>query len=83
MSSFAFSGRAACVALLSGLCLIAAAPVEARDNSKGVPHHANEFYAVAPTHAEPEDAPATRGQCFTTNSPMEATKGIRHWSGRC
>lgn len=83
MSSFAISGFAARLALVSALCLTASVAAEARDRVRAVPHHAHEFFAVAPTSAEPEEAPATKSSCFTTNSPMEATKGIRHWSGHC
>lgn len=82
MSSFAFSSRAACVALVCALSLTASIGAQARERVKALPHQAHEFYAVAPTPVE-EEAPAAKSQCFTTNSPMEATKGIRHWSGRC
>lgn len=84
MSFDAFRGRAARLALISALCVAASAAAQARDNNiRPVAHHqANEFYAVVPPQ-EPVDAPAAHRGCFTTNSSMEATKGIRHWSGRC
>jgi hypothetical protein len=83
MSSFTFSGAVARLAVVSVLCVAASVPAGARERAKAVPHQAHEFYAVAPATAEPEVAPAAKSSCFTTNSPMEATKGIRHWSGHC
>lgn len=82
MSSLRFRARIFLAALLSFAALGAA---EARDNGLrqgGAHHQARDFYAVAPSAAE--EAPAVESHsCFTTNSPTEATRGIRHWSGRC
>lgn len=47
-------------------------------------HRAQDFYAS--TVAEPAARPEVSygaGGCFTTNTPAEAAKGIRHWSGGC
>lgn len=84
MSSILLRGRAARLALVSGVCLAAFAPAQARD--LGARHPApqdREFYATAPASSEAVVAPAASHGCFVTNSPMEAAKGIRHWSSRC
>ncbi len=28
-------------------------------------------------------APPNHSKCFTSSTPMEAARGIRHWSGGC
>ncbi|WP_442754496.1 hypothetical protein ACNHKD_16100 [Methylocystis sp. JAN1] len=80
------SRRIALFALAAGLSFASFGAAEARDRSaKPAVRHAEDFYAYsnAPEMAAPA-APATESRgCFTTNSPVEATKGIRHWSGRC
>lgn len=84
MSSFTLRGGAARLALFACFCLAALAPAQARD--QGARHPAQQdrdFYATVPAQAEAEVTPAASRGCFVTNSPMEAAKGIRHWSGRC
>ncbi len=79
-----WSIRAARFALLSGLCLAVLAPAQARDHGPRQPAQQDrEFYATAPAQTEAVVTPAASHGCFVTNSPMEATKGIRHWSSRC
>ena len=43
----------------------------------------NEFYALAPSEADSAAATHHVGNCFQTNSPVEAARGIRHWTGAC
>jgi hypothetical protein len=82
MSSFSFGGRIARVLLAAILAVVAFTAAEARDRgAKPVARQAQDFYAYAP--AEQEPAAVESHGCFTTNSPVEATRGIRHWSGRC
>lgn len=45
--------------------------------------HDNEFYALAPSEADAGAATRHVGNCFQTNSPVEAARGIRHWTGAC
>lgn len=76
--------RVARVALAASLSLACFGVAQARDHGlKPAVHHAEDFYAYS-NASEPAAAPAAESRgCFTTNSPMEAAKGIRHWSGRC
>jgi hypothetical protein len=83
MSSFTLRGRAACLALLSCVCLAAPATAQGRDHGVRRPaQQERDFYATVPA-GDAHITPAASHECFTTSSPMEATKGIRHWSGRC
>jgi hypothetical protein len=49
--------------------------------------HASDFYARA--SEEPGEAassvPTRRGRpdCFVSYTPVEVTRGIRHWTGKC
>ncbi len=51
--------------------------------------HPRDYFARV--SVEPEIAPAaeahkpmdTRPDCFVSNSPVEVTRGIRHWTGKC
>ncbi len=85
MGSSYFRGRAARLALLSCFCLAAsAASAQPRDHgARQSAQQDREFYATAPAQTEAEVTPAANHGCFVTNSPMEAAKGIRHWSNRC
>lgn len=85
MTQSKFAGLSARVLILAGLCAGASGAAEARDHGVRVPVHHSDFYAYA-GGAEPTERAATapsHGGCFTTNSPAEAAKGIRHWSGGC
>jgi hypothetical protein len=76
--------RAARLVLLSGFCLAALASAQARDHGVRQPAQQDrEFYATAPAPSEAVVTPAASHGCFVTNSPMESTKGIRHWSNHC
>ncbi len=76
--------RAAFVALAASLSFASVGAAQAREHGvRPAVHHAEDFYAYSASDvASPAPAVESRG-CFTTNSPMEAAKGIRHWSGRC
>jgi len=90
MTKSMFAGFSARALILAGLCAGALAALtvasQAREHGIRVPGHHGDFYAYA-GGADPVEraaAPATsHGGCFTTNTPAEAAKGIRHWSGGC
>ena len=86
MTKSVFS-RLASLALGSmlGLALMAGG-VEAREHGDKNHAHARDFYAVAdegPATNAVAAAPANHSKCFTSSTPMEAARGIRHWSGGC
>ena len=43
----------------------------------------NEFYALAPSEVDSGAVGRHVGDCFQTNSAVEAVRGIRHWTGAC
>lgn len=50
--------------------------------------HPSEFYARAPEVADVSpvaDSPRAeaRPDCFVSYTPVEVTRGIRHWTGKC
>jgi hypothetical protein len=77
--------RAAFAALAASLTLASFGAAQARDHGvRPAVHRADDFYAYSNASEPAAPAPAVENRgCFTTNSPMEATKGIRHWSGHC
>jgi hypothetical protein len=46
-------------------------------------HRYNEFYALAPSESDQSAVTRHVGDCFQSNSAVEATRGIRHWTGAC
>ncbi len=59
---------------------------QAREHYDKYHPHAREFYAVAeegPAVNPVASAPANHGKCFTSSTPAETARGIRHWSGGC
>ncbi len=50
--------------------------------------HHSDFYARAPENLDVDRRPAGEaatpvGACYISLSATEATRGIRHWTGRC
>jgi len=49
--------------------------------------HPGEFFARAPEEVETISLPQKEahhgGDCFRALSPVEITRGIRHWTGNC
>jgi hypothetical protein len=86
MTKAVFS-RLAPLALGSALGLaLMVGGVEAREHGDKSHAHARDFYAVAdegPAANAVAAAPANHSKCFTSSTPMEAARGIRHWSGGC
>jgi hypothetical protein len=41
------------------------------------------YYALAPSESEPSAITQHAGDCFRSNNAVEATRGIRHWTGAC
>lgn len=42
-----------------------------------------DYYALAPSETDAGAAMHNVGNCFQTNSAVEAARGIRHWTGAC
>ena len=59
------------------------APATARSRAARAHPSYYDFYALAPSEAEPSTVTHHAGDCFQTNNAVEATRGIRHWTGAC
>jgi hypothetical protein len=60
--------------------------VAAREHGEKSHPHPRDFYAVAeegPAANAGAATPANHSKCFTSSTPMEAARGIRHWTGGC
>ena len=45
--------------------------------------HEHEFYALSNVGEAVDHTAAHHSNCFTTSTPAEAARGIRHWNGSC
>lgn len=76
--------KSLCLALL----LASIVPSASFAGSKQRPH-ARDFYARVPEEPEtislPQHETTTHhgGDCFRSLTPVEMTRGIRHWTGSC
>ncbi|MFO1102069.1 MAG: hypothetical protein U1E20_04085 [Methylocystis sp.] len=61
----------------------AIAPAAAASRAERAQARYSEFYALAPSATDSGAATRHAGDCFQTNSPVEAARGIRHWTGAC
>lgn len=43
----------------------------------------HDFFALAPSESSSSAVTHHAGDCFQSNSAVEATRGIRHWTGAC
>lgn len=71
-------------ALLSGMCVatILSAAISAKAEAVGNTAQPTDIYAYAGEDASRTPATTSSNEsCFTTNSAVEATRGIRHWHG--
>jgi hypothetical protein len=58
-------------------------PAAAASRAERAQARYTEFYALAPSEAGSGAVARHVGDCFQTNSPVEAARGIRHWTGSC
>lgn len=71
-----------------GACLLAGSAIPAQAGSARVHLQTSEFYAYAPDEAAGENRHAAAGEsrttsCYVSFSATEASRGIRHWTGKC
>lgn len=59
------------------------APAAAGSRAERAQDRYNEYYALAPSEMDSGAAAHDVSNCFQTNSPAEAARGIRHWTGSC
>jgi hypothetical protein len=59
------------------------APAAAASRAERAHARYQDFYALAPSEMNSGAATRHVGDCFQTNSPVEAARGIRHWTGAC
>ncbi|MGJ0505920.1 MAG: hypothetical protein ACR652_02050 [Methylocystis sp.] len=77
--------KSLCLALLLASIL----PSASFAGSKQRTAHARDFYARVPEEPEtislPQHETTTHhgGDCFRALTPVEMTRGIRHWTGAC
>lgn len=77
--------------ILRLFCLVALTLASVVPNAVAAPkqRHAqpNEFFARAQEEVETISLPQKEmhhgGDCFRSLTPVEATRGIRHWTGNC
>ncbi len=59
------------------------APAAAGSRAERAQARNNDYYALAPSEMDSGAATRHIGDCFQTNSAVEAARGIRHWTGAC
>lgn len=59
------------------------APAASASRAERAQARYNEYYALAPSEMDSGAVARHVGNCFQTNSPVEAARGIRHWTGSC
>ncbi len=69
-------------AIVAGLCA-SIAPAAAASRAERAQARYSDFYALAPSETGSGATAHDAGNCFQTNSPAEAARGIRHWTGSC
>jgi hypothetical protein len=67
-----------CVLFGAGIAPAAAGSWAARAHARD-----HEYYALSPSETESSAVAHHLGDCYRTNSSVEATRGIRHWTGAC
>jgi hypothetical protein len=59
------------------------APTAAASRAARAQARYTDYYALAPSEMDAGAAMHHVGNCFQTNSAVEAARGIRHWTGAC
>lgn len=80
--------RKACFLMTLGVSALLGPLAPAEAGSTRIHLHHSDFYARAPESFDADRHPGGEGvtpasACYVSLSATEATRGIRHWTGKC